>query len=328
MTKRSKNYSIKSAVAGLLLVITPALVPDTFAGQAPVNLGSAARFGILAGSGITSVPTSSVKGDVGLSPAARSNITGLTAAEVTGSIYAADDGGATAAMLTQAKGDLGTAFIDASPAGRPGGVDVASLGGAAGELGGRTLAPGLYKSAPGSYDITSLDLTLDAGGDPNAVWIFQAATTVNISTDRKVTLSGGAQAGNIFWQVGTSATLSPRSAFKGTIMAAQSISIQTGALLDGRALAQSAAVTLDSNPISVPVLLSAPLTFGPINRAIDGFVTLVITNTPGRAFTLQTSANLTDWTLLANRTATGTPDNYTDITAVTEPKRFYRAFYP
>jgi hypothetical protein len=204
---------------------------------------------------------------------------------------------------------------------------VSTLGGGAGELGGRTLAPGLYQSAPGSYEITSLDLTLDAGGDPNAVWIFQMATTLHILSNRQVILAGGAQACNVFWQVGTSATLSTYSVFKGTIMADQSITLETGATLHGRALARIGAVTLDANTITIPSLPEPPR-FGPVYRAPNGSVTLVITNTPGLALTLQTSANLTSWTTLATPTPAVSPDTFTDTTASAESKRFYRAFYP
>jgi hypothetical protein len=274
MTQTSVLWMPKRLLVGLVLAAAVVLPhPDATAGQAPVNLGSASRFAVLAASEIASVPTDALTGDVGLSPAARSKITGLTAVEVVGTIFAADDSGAVAAMLTQAQGDLGAAFINAGPVARPNGVDVSIFGGGAAELGGRTLAPGLYKSAPGSYDITSLDLTLDAGGDPSAVWIFQMAATLNILNYRQVILAGGAQPRNVFWQVGTSATLSTYSVCQGTIMAAQSIVLQTGATLQGRALAQNGAVTLDANTLTIPnsitsaVLQSAALVTGPFTDA-------------------------------------------------------------
>ncbi|MEK7684526.1 MAG: ice-binding family protein, partial [Verrucomicrobiota bacterium] len=276
----------KRILMGLVLAVAVMLPhPDAAAGQAPVDLGAASRFAVLAASEITSVPTSAIKGDVGLSPSARSNITGLTAVEVVGTIFAADDGGAVAVMLTQAQGDLTTAYNDA--AGRTlAPVDVANA-----DLGGRTLAPGLYKSS-GTLAITG-NLTLDAQGDPNAVFIFQIVSSLNTASGSQVILSGGANAANIYWQVGSSATLGTYSVFKGTIMAAQSITINTGATLDGRALAQTAAVTLEANTITNPTLRPTPPSFGPIHRAPDSSVTLVITNTPGLTLTLQTSANLT-----------------------------------
>jgi hypothetical protein len=121
----------------------------------------------------------------------------------------------------------------------------------AGNIGGLTLAPGLYKSTS-SLAISSGDLTLDAQGDANAVFIFQIASTLTTTPGRQVILSGGAQAKNIFWQVGSSATLGTTTIFKGTIMADQSITLNTGATLDGRALARIGAVTLDSNTVTKP----------------------------------------------------------------------------
>jgi hypothetical protein len=146
-----------------------------------------------------------------------------------------------------AKVDLTTAYNDA--AGRSTNVIVQATG----ELGGLTLAPGLYKAPAGSFAITSVDLTLDAQGDPNAVWIFQMpSSTLTVGNGRQVILAGGAKASNIFWQVGSSATLGTTVKFKGNILASQSITFQTGATLDGRALTQIAAVTLDSNTITKP----------------------------------------------------------------------------
>jgi hypothetical protein len=118
----------------------------------------------------------------------------------------------------------------------------------AGDLGGQTLGPGLYKSTS-TLAITG-DLTLDANGDPNAVFIFQIGSALTVSTNGRVVLIRGAKAANVFWQVGSSATLGTYSAFKGTVMAYASITINTGATLHGRALAQNAAVTLDSNAVT------------------------------------------------------------------------------
>jgi hypothetical protein len=121
----------------------------------------------------------------------------------------------------------------------------------AGNLGGMTLAPGLYKSTS-SLSISSGDLTLDAQGDSDAVFIFQMASTLTTTSGRQVILANGAKASNVFWQVGTSATLGSTSAFVGTIMADQAITLKTGATLTGRALARIAAVALDSNVIVMP----------------------------------------------------------------------------
>ena len=159
---------------------------------------------------------------------------------VNGTIYNATPGPA-----ATAQGDLTTAYNDA--AGRTvGPITVA------GNLGGQTLAPGLYKSTS-SLEISSGDLTLDAQGDANTVFIFQMASTLTTTSGRQVILSGGAKAANIFWQVGSSATLGTTSVFKGTIMADQSITLTTGATLEGRALARIGAVTLSANVITIPV---------------------------------------------------------------------------
>jgi hypothetical protein len=121
----------------------------------------------------------------------------------------------------------------------------------AGNLGGLTLPPGLYKSTS-SLSISSGDLTLDAQGDANAVFIFQMASTLTTTTDRAVVLTGSAKAANVFWQVGSSATLGTTSVFKGTIMANQSITLNAGATLNGRALARIGAVTMSGNTVVMP----------------------------------------------------------------------------
>jgi hypothetical protein len=309
---------IKALITTLLAATLP--IASLHAVQPTVNLRGAGQFAILAASEITSVPTSSIKGDVGLSPAARSKIAGLTPVEVTGSILAASDGGATAIMLTAAQNDLTTAYNDA--AGRSlGAVDVANA-----DLGGRTLAPGLYKST-GTLNVTG-NLTLDAQGDAGGIYIFQVASVLTAAAGSKVILSGGTKAANVFWQVGTSATLGTTAQFKGNIMADQSISFATGAVLDGRALVRIGAVTLDSTTITMPAIGSIAPQFGPITRSAPDHVTLVITNTPGLLLTLQSSVNLIDWAPLATRTFTVSPDIFIDTTASAEPKRFYRAYHP
>jgi len=242
----------------LILVFTLSLSITTMSqAQTAVNLGSTANFVILAGSLVSNIPTSSVTGDIGLSPAAGSGITGFGAMEVSGLVYTVDATGPAgstiaAALLTAAKGDLTIAFNDA--AGRVPVPTGTFLNPGSGNIGGMTLVPGLYKFTS-SASITGNDVTLT--GNATAVWIFQIAADLNVGTGVKVILAGGAKAANIFWQVGTSATLGTTSVFKGTIMADQSISIGTGASLEGRALAASAAVTLASNVITKPSSVTA-----------------------------------------------------------------------
>ena len=168
-------------------------------------------------------------------------MTGFPPGTVIGMTHIAD------AVAGQAQSDLGTAITDA--AGR------ANVGGTKeGDIGGTNIGPGVYNTASTpSLEITSGDLTLDASNDPNALFIFRIASTLTINSGRQIFLTNGARAECIFWQVGSSATLGTASVFKGTIMANQSITMTTGAtLVEGRALARNAAVTLDSNIVTVP----------------------------------------------------------------------------
>ncbi len=211
-------------------------IPCTTAAQAPLPLGAAANFVVLAGSTVANTGLTMVNGDLGLSPG--SAVTGFPPGTVTGTQHVTD------ITAAQAQLDLTTAYNDA--AGRSVGPISVS-----GNLGGQTLAPGLYKSTS-ALEISSGDLTLDAQGDANGVFIFQMASTLTTTAGRQVILSGGAKAANVFWQVGSSATLGTTSVFKGTIMANQSITLTTGATLEGRALTSIGAVTLDSNTITLP----------------------------------------------------------------------------
>jgi hypothetical protein len=205
-------------------------------GQSAVNLGTAAAFAVLAGSTVTNTGLSSVTGDLGVSPGTA--VTGFPPGTVTGTTHAGD--GAAAAAVA----DLNTAYLDAA------GRTLCSIL-VSGNLGGQTLTPGLYTSSSG-LEISSGDLYLDAQGDANAVFIFQMATTLDVASGLHVYLVNGTTSGNVFWQVGTSASLGTDSVFAGTIMADQSISIATGATLDGRALAHIGGVTLDACTVTKP----------------------------------------------------------------------------
>lgn len=201
--------------------------------QAPVPLRSASRFAVLAGSTVTNTGPTSVTGDLGVSPG--TSVTGFAPGILIGTQHAGD------ATAAQAIADLTTAYDDA--AGRT--LCATSV---AGNLGGQTLSPGLYRSTS-SLEVTSGDLTLDARGDSDAVFIFQMASTLTTTSGRQVILSGGARAANVFWQVGSSASLGTTTAFQGTIMADQAIAMSTNATLGGRALARIAVVALDSNSV-------------------------------------------------------------------------------
>jgi hypothetical protein len=214
------------------------------AGPLPVTLRTAGRFAILAGTAISSPTVGGIIiGDVGLSPHPGSDITGLTAILVNGTIYETSAGGPAGSvvdpgLLTTAKVDLVTAYLDA--AGRT--VNPIPV---SGDIGGEILVPGLYRSAS-SLELSGT-LTLDAQGDPNAVWIFQIASSLTtasgVGPQSQVVLANGAQAKNIFWQVGSSATIGTYSVFKGTILALTSITLNAGSSLEGRALARNGAVT-------------------------------------------------------------------------------------
>jgi Ice-binding-like/Bacterial Ig-like domain len=207
------------------------------AGEAPVALGAASTYAILAFNTVTNVnnPGTIVTGDLGISPGAA--LVGFPPGQVTGSIHAGD------AVAAAAKVALLTAYNDA--AGRLGAAVLA------GDLSGLTFAPGLYKNST-SVMLSAGNLTLDAQGDANAVFIFQMGSTLTTSAGTEVILAGGAQATNVYWAVGTSATLGTNSSFQGTILAASAITMETGASIVGRLLAQGAAVALDTNAITVP----------------------------------------------------------------------------
>jgi hypothetical protein len=205
-------------------------------GQAAPALGGAGAFVILAGSTVTNTGVTNLTGDMGVSPGTA--VTGFPPGTLSGSSHPGD---ATSAVGMT---DLTVAYNDAA------GRTVAPVT-VAGNLGGLTLPPGLYKSTS-SLAISSGDLTLDAQGDPNAVFIFQMASTLTTTSGRAVILTGGAKSANVFWQVGSSATLGTTSVFKGTIMADQSITLNTGASLNGRALARIGAVTLAGNTVVMP----------------------------------------------------------------------------
>jgi Ice-binding-like len=223
----------------MFIVAQPAI-----AETAPVGLGTAGSFAVLAGTTVTNTGPSVISGDLGVSPGTA--VTGFPPGTVSnGTIHSADG------VAGGAQSDLTTAYNDA--AGRSPTAGVPAFIGA-----GQTLDPGVYK-ASSSLDVGGA-LTLDAHGDPDAVFIFQAASTLVTDSASRVILTDGAQACNVFWQVGSSATLGTDSAFTGSILALTSISVDTGDTIAGRALARNGAVTLDDDTITSPTCATPPPT--------------------------------------------------------------------
>jgi len=222
-------------------------------GAAGVDMKSASRFGILAATGITNTGFSEVQNsDIGVSPGFRSAIIGFPPAiVVNGAIYAADDllPSGVPAMLIQAHEDLAAAYVFAESAIAP------SVTFVSGDLGGQTLAPGIYKSSGGALMIDSGNLTLDAQGDINAYWIFQIASdfVTQGGSGGDVILTGGAQAKNIFWQTGGAAIIGNNTSFKGTILSRNTIRMNSDATIEGRLLSGNGSVVLaNTNTILKP----------------------------------------------------------------------------
>jgi hypothetical protein len=226
------SASTVASFAVAFVVAMALLTSDALAAQPPVGLGTADSFGVLAGQTVTNIGPSAINGDLGVAPGTA--VAGLL--PVTGTIHTAD------AVAGQAQSDLTTAYDDA--AGRTAPLAVPS------DLGGLTLNAGLYSSGS-SLAITGA-VTLDAEGDPNAVFVFQTASTLITGSGSHVNLINGAQPCNVFWQVGSSATLGTASVFAGTITALTSISMNNGVTVQGRALARNGSVTLINDTINAP----------------------------------------------------------------------------
>jgi Protein of unknown function (DUF3494). len=217
---------------GLTAFLAVFLTGPALAAVAPVGLGTAGGYAVLAYSTVTNTGPTTISGDVGLHPG--TSVTGFNTVTLHGTQHVAD------AAALQAKNDLVTAYNSAA------GRTPTTVGT---ELGGHTFTAGVYNTAAGTLGLTGV-LTLDAQGDANAVFIFQAASTLTTASGSSVVLTNRAQACNVFWKVTSSATLGTSSAFAGNILALASITLTTGATLAGSALAQTGAVTLDTNVIA------------------------------------------------------------------------------
>jgi len=261
--------TLTSAVALALATVS------AFAATQP-PLGTATSFGVLAGSAVTNTGPTTITGDLGLSPG--SSVTGFPPGTVTGATHVSD------AVALQAKTDLTTAYNNAA------GQSCTST--LSGDLGGRTLVPGVY-CYTSDAQLTGT-LTLDGGGDPNAVFIFKIGSMLTTASNSRVSIINGGACG-VYWQIGSSATLGTDTAFVGTMLVNTSITLNTRAnILPGRALTQTGAVTLDSNLITVP-----PSTC----TTASSTTTTTVTSTPNP------SASGTPVTLTATVTppAAGTP---------------------
>lgn len=214
----------------------PIVIPVQTTVQATVPLAGASNFAVLAGSAVTSTGATNITGDLGLSPG--SSVGGFPPGILVGTQHIND------VTANQAKLDLTAAYNDAKDRTS---TDIVTL---SGNIGGLTLTPGLYKSTS-SLAVSSGDVTFDAKGNPSAIFIIQIASTLTTTSGRKVILSGGALASNIFWQVGSSATFGTTSVFKGIVLTMQSITLNTGATLDGKALARTGGVTMAGNTIVI-----------------------------------------------------------------------------
>ena len=241
MTPQSTARRASATISGSALLAL-ALMSRTAQAAASdaIGLATAAQYSVLAGSTASNTGPSVLAAGLGVSPGTA--LTGFDTATVSGATHAGDSAAAAAAQ------DLGTAYDRAA--------GLASTTTVSGDLGGHTFGPGVLTSTSG-LALTG-PVTLDAAGDPDAVFVFQIASTLVTASASSVVLTGGAQACHVYWQIGSSATLGTSSGFAGTIMAEASISVGTGARIDGRALARTGAVTLDSDTFSDPGCATPP----------------------------------------------------------------------
>ncbi len=283
---RGVGAKARASLVAAVFLVPIMLVSLTGSAQAAtaVSLGTADAFVVLAGSGITNTGPTTLNGDMGTYPTL--TITGSSSITITGTNHAGD------AVTQGAKTDLVTAYNSAA--------GQTSTNAISGDLGGQTLVPGVYTSSS-SIGLTGA-LTLNAGGDADSVFIFQAGSTLTTASGSSVVLTNGAQACNVFWQVGSSATLGTSSSFIGTIIALTSITLTTGATVSGRALARNGAVTMDTNTITRPTCVAAAVT----TTTVAATTTTVAATTTTVAATTTTVAATTT-TVVGTTTTTTVP---------------------
>lgn len=233
---RTAYVWIAAVLTGALALFTLALTPTTAQAIATTPpLGTLQTVAVLGGQSVTNTGPSLINGDLDLSPG--TSVTGFPPGIVNGAVHVGTD-----PVGAQAQADLTAAYNNAAGQAPDGTITA--------DLGGQTLVPGVYNSST-SLGLTGT-LTLNALGNPNAVWVFQAGSTLTTASASTVALINGASPCNVFWQIGSSATLGTNSNFTGTIMAEASITATTGTIIAGRALARTGSVTLDTNTITRP----------------------------------------------------------------------------
>ena len=283
-----------SPFLGLFLIALGAFQLAVAANPVPVNLGTAAPFAILSKAGVTTSPPSIITGNIGVSPIASTAITGLaltldssgmfsTSTQVTGKIYAANYASPTPANLTTAIGDMGTAYTDAAGRVSP---DFTEL--YAGDLSGRTLAPGLYKW---STDVL-INSTVTLAGPADRIWIFQISGDLTMGSGAQVVLSGGALAGNVFWQVAGGAIIGTTAHVEGTVLSATAVTLKSGASVNGRLLAQTNVTLINNTLVNVFSLTvsNANVTYGTVSSNVGG---IVCNSTCSASFASGSSVTLT-----------------------------------
>jgi hypothetical protein len=296
VAKRRNRRSLLAAgftagIGGVLILLS---VTVAHAAEPAVELGTASSFSGLGGSTVTNTGPSVLGGDLGVSPGTA--ITGFPPGVVLAAVHVND------AVALQAQSDLTTAYNDA--AGR---APTASAGT---DLGGATLIGGVY-NASSSLGLTGT-VTLDAQGDPGAVFIFQIGSTLITASNSTVSLINGADPCNVFWQVGSSATLGTGTAFVGTMMALTSVTVTTGATVQGRALARNGALTLDSNTITTPTCAdSGGSTTVPVTSGSESSATESSSSVPTETSTDTSTASTSPGTPTDTDTGTGTSETDT-----------------